>query len=375
MVVLSIVVVPFMHSFITAANTNANAKRAHKATVVAQSVMEGFKAEPLDEIVEQFKTPATDFHILDPDRVNGNLADAVEVVTDPALPGKYRFEIAGVKEDISEYDVLVTLDATSYRDPANTDRIQYNADKLIQLPVIDMDRDAVCIQKPEYTNAAVSQFRGTFIPEPSEAVVRAGMTREITVNVERTNMSGGDHRTRVLVDYKYIYGGVGHTISQVCFDSTETGEELRSVYLYYFPLYGSGVPCDSINYVNNSSLPVNFYLLKQDAGEASAADEIAYHVRLKIEEPGSAEGSMQSKIYTNLGVNIKDNSTLPVDLCEVFLNGSKAALDKISAPELYESAAEDRLYEVKVSVYESGAKATGFPEEKRLATLEGSRID
>lgn len=375
MVVLSIVVVPFMHSFITAANTNAKAKRTHKATLVAQSVMEGFKAEPLEAIVEQFQNPAADFHILDPGRVRGSIADAVELVTDSARPGVYQFEIAGVREDVSAYDVLVTLDATAYRNAAITDKIQYNTTELVQLPVIDMNRDAVGIQKADYTDTAVGQLYNQLYPGPSENAIRTGMNREITVNIERTNMAGGDHRTRVVMQHKYTYGSAVYTITQTYFDSTETAEELRTVYLYYYPLYAAGVTRDVINYVNNSSLPVNFYLLKQDAGEAGAADEIAYHVRLKIEEPGSAEGSMQSKIYTNLGVNIKDNSVLPVDLCEVFLNGSKAALDKISAPELYESAAEDRLYEVKVSVYESGAKAAGFPEEKRLATLEGSRID
>lgn len=380
MVVLSIVVVPFMHSFITAANTNSNAKKTHKATVVAQSVMEGFKAEALEDILEQFREPAADFHLLDPGRINGSIADAVEVVTDPAQPGEFRFEISGVQEDISAYDVLVTLDATAYSDPANTDKIQYNTEKLAQLPVIDMDKDAVCIQKKEYMDTAVSQLRSQTFPEPSADEVIKGMSREITVKVERTNMSGGDIRTRVLVDTKYTYGSVNYLISQTYFDSTEKGEELRNVYLYYFPLYGASVTRDVINYVNNDSLPVKLYLLKQDTGDATVTtveNENAYRVDLNITEPGSTETAMQTKIYTNLGVNLV-NGVAFTDLQgarNVKLNHSAMQLNLISAPELYESVAEDRLYDVKVSVYEGGAKAAGFPEDKKLTTLEGSKID
>lgn len=381
MVVLSIVVVPFMHSFITAANTNADAKRVHKATTVAQSVMEGFKAEALEDILEQFREPAADFHLLDPGRINGSIADAVEVVTDPALPGEYRFEISGVQEDISAYDVLVTLDATPYRDPSHTDKLLYNAQELAKLPVIDMDKDAVCIQKSDYVDTAISQLRGQFSPEPAEDAVRNGMHREITVTIECTGMSGGDNRTRVLVDTKYSYGIAKYSVSQTYFDSTETGEELRSVYLYYYPLYqdgGSGaVTNDVINYVNPNGLPVNFYLLKQSSALATVDRENRYEMVMNMDEPASAVGSMQTRLYTNLGTNLV-NGIAFTDMQgkrEIFLNLSKVPLEDISAPELYESAAEDRLFDVRVSVYESGARAAGFPEDRRLATLEGSRID
>lgn len=380
MVVLSIVVVPFMHSFITAANTNAKAKRTHKATLVAQSVMEGFKAEPLEAIVEQFQNPAADFHILDPGRVRGSIADAVELVTDSARPGVYQFEIAGVREDVSAYDVLVTLDATAYRNAAITDKIQYNTTELVQLPVIDMNRDAVGIQKADYTDTAVGQLYNQLYPGPSENAIRTGMNREITVNIERTNMAGGDHRTRVVMQHKYTYGSAVYTITQTYFDSTETAEELRTVYLYYYPLYAAGVTRDVINYVNNSSLPVNFYLLKQDTGDVNVTtieNENAYRVQLNLKEPGSAEGAMRTKLYTNLGVNLVDGTVFTnlQGAREVKLNESSVALENISAPRLYESAAEDRLYDLQISVYEDGAKAAGFPENMRMMTMEGSRID
>lgn len=377
MVVLSIVVVPFMHSFITAANTNADAKKTHKATIVAQSVMEGFKAEPVEEIVEQFENPTTDFHVLDPGQIAGNIADAVEVVTDAAQPGVYRFEIAGVKEDISEYDVLVTLDPTDYRNSAYaTEKKQYNATEMVQLPVIDMDKDAVCIQKEEYTATAASQLYNQLYPHANEADILANMTRVITVNIERTDMGGGEYRTRVVVDYTYSYGSANYPITQTYFDSMETGEELRSVYLYYYPLYGTGsTPRDVINYSNSSSLPVNFYLLKQDAATTSEENETAYRVAFNIEEPASAEDAMKTKVYTNLGINIKNKSVPLIYPPVVELNHLPVTLDNIIAPDLYDSEAEDRLYDLEVSVYESGARAADFPPEMLLTTMEGSRID
>lgn len=375
-VVLSIVVVPFMHAFITAANTNADAKREHKATVVAQSVMEGFKAEPLDEIIEQFQDPTTDFHILDPDRINGSIASAVAMTQDPATPGVYRFDITGVQEDTSAYDVRVTLDATAYRDPANTTQIQYNNAAIAQLPVVDMDKDAVCIQKPEYTETAVSRlYNELYLIGTDEDEIRNNMKREITVNIEKTYQGGGEYRTKVVAEYNYSYGGYNYSVTQTDFDSLETGEELRSIYLYYYPLYSSGVTRDVINFVNNGSLPVNFYLLKQDTGNAgitSASNENAYCVAFNIEEPGATAADLQKRLYTNLGINLVDGSTLTTGLREVKLNLSAVQLANVVAPELFKTTTEDRLYDLTVSVYESGAN---FLESGRLTTLEGSRID
>ena len=64
-VILAIVATPFLHSFVTTANTNSKAKQAHKVTVLAQSVMEACKAESVEAIARQFDYPNTGFRMVE----------------------------------------------------------------------------------------------------------------------------------------------------------------------------------------------------------------------------------------------------------------------------------------------------------------------
>ncbi len=420
--ILGIIVTPFLHSFITAANANSDAKQIHKATVVAQSVMEGFKAEDLEELALQFNYPGEGFYVLASGRIgdgtnvaalarelrwDGSNYQSVVKYEDPSLSaladkrpgvtassysadmgatseflgqagGVYYFTIEDVKEDVSSYDVLVKLDATDYRAGGSVEAAhRYNDVKLTQLPVIDLDQDAMSVQKEVYTDAAVAHFLATHTGI-TEAQLRADMTRVITITVDRIPV-GTEYKTTVTTEYLYSYQS-GSEIwkapkkTQTSFDSLETGKDLRSVYLYYYPLYKNGAARDQIIFVNNNRVPLDFYLMKQASSTVTNENEEQYMMQLDFKETGATEATMATGLYTNLPYNLTSGSKVAVPLYAVTLNGGTINLSNITSENLLEDKVEDRMFDIEVSVYERGAAGAGFPEDMRLTTMEGSKV-
>lgn len=398
--ILAIVVTPFLRSFVTAAATNSKAKRNHKATVVAQSVMEGIKAEAMDQLAVQFHEPEQGFYVLPSGTVgtsamgeplvgelcydiNTGTYSNVEDNRNRALGVSY-FYMDRVKEDASEYDVLVKIDATVYRSGtvSNVDEgHRYNGDKLAQLAVIDLDQDAMSVQKESHTNAAVNDFLATHTGV-AESTVRKSMKRRITVSVDRI-LVGTEYKTMVSVEYKYTYPGEAweYVKKQSCYDSMETGQELRSVYLYYYPFYPmtDGSSRDEILFRNNEKLSVNFYLVKQEGADATLENEGKYNVNLALwETDATSLDDMRTKLYTNLATNLFDEGEIAHPFYTVSLNGSLLDPKDIASKGIWVSEEKDRIFDIEVSVYErgeDGARAVHYPEEMRLTTLEGSKIE
>lgn len=55
-VILSIIVVPLLHSFVTSARTNAKSRNTMHATAIAEDVMEQFEAHTLEEMADTYET-------------------------------------------------------------------------------------------------------------------------------------------------------------------------------------------------------------------------------------------------------------------------------------------------------------------------------
>lgn len=285
--------------------------------------------------------------------------------------GIYYFSMEDVREDATEYDVLVKLDAAAYR--AGTvssvdDAHRYNSDPMAKLPVIDLEQDAMSVQKESYTENAVADFLVEHAPE-TEDNIRGNMSRTITVSVDSN---------RVNVEYKYAYQRAGriseYVKQQLCYDRMETGNELRSVYLYYYPLYRSGIIRDEIIFENNEQLPVDFYLMKQKHDSATVSDENGYRMKLSIVENGVEPDVMKTRLHTNLGTNLLSGSQMVSTANNVSFNGHSVDLSSISSLDILDREGEDRMFDIEVSIYEKGAKSAGYPEEMRLTTLEGSKL-
>ena len=56
-IILAIIVVPLLHTFVSASRVNLNARQKLKITTAAQDVMEGLKAESLEEVASEVYFP------------------------------------------------------------------------------------------------------------------------------------------------------------------------------------------------------------------------------------------------------------------------------------------------------------------------------
>lgn len=432
--ILAIVVTPFLHSFVTTANTNRKAKDIHKATVLAQSIVESCKAESLEDIAMQFDYPAEGFRIVSTDRINNGtdwrfhvkelrLNTTVSPSSPPAYlktinyespliasetdkrskvtssiywegapkkteflgqsNGFYYFAMENVKQDNSKYDVLIKLDASSYHGGGTTP--DYNDKEFNQIPVIDDKQDALCVQKDMYRENAITKFHGEY-PTVSESDIADAMKCSITVNIEKTSSGPGAYVTKVWTDYRYAYkhGTDAETYypkTQHNFDSSETGMDLRNVYLYYYPLYDHSATRDVITINNPSAVPVDFYLFKQyrngppPAPVTTETQESDYRLNLLFNEAGATETNVQTRLHSNLKQNVANGTPLSTTgRVEVKLNGSLVNLDTISVPNVLDVEASNRIFDLEVSIYELGAAGANFPAGVLLATMEGTKL-
>lgn len=59
-VILSIIVVPLLHSFVTSARTNAKSRNTMHATAIAEDVMEQFEAHTLGEMADTYEAASVE---------------------------------------------------------------------------------------------------------------------------------------------------------------------------------------------------------------------------------------------------------------------------------------------------------------------------
>ena len=105
--------------------------------------------------------------------------------------------------------------------------------------------------------------------------------------------------------------------------------------------------------------------------------ESTYKAYVKVSEPGNRTGHAYTHIATNLNVNMgaPDNPLQPDQAIygfnnNVIQNDVKAIVD---IKNLTKSNASERLYDVKVAVYESKASLDDiFKDKDRVVTMTGS---
>ena len=351
-IILAIVVTPFLHSFVTTANANNKAKQVHRATTVAQSVTESLKGDSLLNISKEFnggwtltevsESPATTRYFeCDENGVEITEEEQKSCFTEDGgvtyklrknadgtyFKDQYYFKIDDLKAEYGTYDVMLKLQGKSDDTASTTSVLNFNDNELTQLPIINEDVDAICIEQSSYLDEALTECGIT-----SAAYNIDCLRREITIDVKETARSTGKDRVAVEVTFKYfnVYDFRKQKEYKVtCYDSDVTGESIRNIYLYYRPLYPNSEIWDKIIFNNNANVPVNLCIFKQEiltpeegtvdgslvtmtptqknAGMKSTteANEDSYKMTLELHGSSSWEEFLENtEIYTNLRQNI-----------------------------------------------------------------------
>lgn len=387
MTIISLVAVVFYNGFIVSAKTNAKAKIQHKATSLAQNILEGLKAENMDSIMQQFVYPTyaspqpdgsvetgTNFVIL-PSNITGALSannigcflgpsdPAYAVSTDggktahyqKSSDGKYYLFLRNLKMENTTFDAMITIDGSAYMTPAgggaSASGQTYNSEEIVQIANMDIRYDAVASSAITYDGEALSSFPLGY----DESKVQ----RTITIDIEETVLLSGKVQQTVNATYQYAYDGdIKYTQVDFIFDNLEDlDKQLRNVFLFYPPSYDWKTDLIKINYPKDREF--EFYVIKQQTIADPATlrtKDAAYKANLNLNAVGEstpATAIPTVKIRTNLGYNLYDGSAIVSPQATYQFCGTAVAdpSAKFDLGTLTNKQTTDKIMDVTVDIY------------------------
>jgi prepilin-type N-terminal cleavage/methylation domain-containing protein len=360
--ILAIIVLPLLKAFVISTDTNAKAKEKLRTTELAQNIMEGLEAISLSQVEDQFCNPGTDncdFTLL----TGQKQMTVCRMETD--TDGIYSFAMKDLNASGKKYDARITV--STNRDMAENGT-ENNADDVVNISRIDAGHDALSV--PSKTTNDIMASIVTQDPD----IEQSDISRTITVLIE--TVSGiSDPYQRVTVSYQFTWkkngtdyvfpnGASSNLYSDVIFENAGAAERtLSNVYLFFYPWYTStqGNLSDTIIISNTSDQDVTVYLVKQESDAVSLEPlELGYRVTVNVQEPAD------TGVRTNLDTNLATGASVE----QAIWSPNDVAADALSAKE-----AQDRLYDVTVSIYPSGAYDSDFTDSDAITTLTGGMLN
>lgn len=340
--------------------------------------------------------------------------------------GKYYFYAEGVTQARGTYDIIIALDAseeTGFSGDINgngkiesaTETVGYNDYESAQITNINPLFDGVYTEGASQRQNAAAAFlsrKTNASKNISEEDLYKQMARRLTVNVVKDPSTGlvtitVDEEYEIIsnyfntdsgvsVDFANDFSGASTTYSlptTTVFDGNVYKQAPREIYIYYIGNYSSvmGRYLDGFYINNDDHVPVNIHLMRIKTSETTNALEANYRSRLEINEAGSVTASdFGTVLYSNLRDNItltaEQNATNREDYsrCMTYINGTwvpnaSSSYADVCASVIHENGGvrtdvEDRIYSVKMYVYEEGAAASGFQAEDLITEFDGSSM-
>ena len=368
---------------------------------------------------------------------------------------KYYFQISGLVSGDHTFDALVSFDGSKesgYKKQSGTaSENQKNDYEVPNISKLDTESNAFLIMpqnwdenamkaivqgQTEYANKIYHVFNAT---DEHKTILDADEVYQYTkrtlyIKVEESGGTVKASAKYTLNAYNYSKkGGQDYESMSICpchgtgktdgpdpcfctyesayvpFYSSETGTELKNLFVFYYPNYNSTSavhPLDEIVFENTSNYPVQLYVTKQrpdsqNAGNSlpTTTQEQKYRMSLTVEENPAALGQInwntnpslyraQTVLRTNLDQDISTDSAsdrtsvnqMKLVYQAVDTNGrkgrsvsGKSARQVLAVNGLDDKEAEDRIYKAKVEIYKAGAAQNDFPESDRIVVLDGAK--
>ena len=292
MTILSIVAVAFYNSLVVSMRVNAKAKLAHKATTLAQEIVEGCKGENLESLLQQFAYPV---YVQEDGLGNRNIVQTFDLLPQAVLPGAGQPTLASIytneASDIPKYlgafgsaTYLSTNDlgkTVHIKDPAPDKYVMYlqnavleqtafdalievdstpfqaiNSRQIVQIPTMDGRYDAISSNSSTYDPEAVGKIKDTLASKGLGAFDYSNMTREIVLTIERKQAVGAGRTVQIVKEaYHYNYRLPGNqylfvddhnnredfsrpsTFNTIFTNEGDETKDLRYIYLFFAPGY------------------------------------------------------------------------------------------------------------------------------------------
>lgn len=337
--------------------------------------------------------------------------------------------------DNNKYDLRVTVDASNHHKENDANPDKYNDVAGISFATVNGVYDCVYQDKASDMDSAVEKLRlNVSRTETNEQEVADHLKRTMKVRIYNKNegdpSKAPDYCVKFINTYSSRFSkGVSFPYepwwANVDFDfgtvteegpdkysSKNTAKNPRNIYIYYWPNYTDAAHCDEITIDNEAGIKVDIYLIRMQAPENASAYlkettysyENGYTMKLKLKANfknvafGDMDGSdakyellrdsimtVHTNVYENIAkehsanLEIKGNDLHMDARCELDFseytdkNGnllSSTQKDEIILG-LEGKTTREKIYEIKVEVFEAGAKDEDFPEEKKLTEFTG----
>lgn len=314
------------------------------------------------------------------------------------IDGKYYFYFSDVAVEAAgtpnyKVDVLISADASRYREggSVSSDEARHNETPLVDIS--DMNRATDFVYKINCDDM-LSKLNNSYYTSYD----LTDMKLSVDFNLRKVNIGGEDrYQGNLDATLSSITGTETYTVSQ-----TVTRKSVRNIYIFYKPTYNGKAAVstnpDTINITNNDLVDNNLYIVKQynDSLAASGYLELYednYRCDVNLTESGETES--HTRIRTNLDYNLHKVLNNSGALTRMFplqtsfyYNTNPKSID-LSNPLVWKSNGEyvvtsvgggeasDRIYDVKVYIYEegsiAGAMTTGeISADRLLVSLDGS---
>ena len=406
-VILSIIVVPLLHSFVTSARTNAKSRSTMHATAIAEDIMEMFEAHSLEEMADIYtaETPAGFTNTADTDDTTGI----------------WTYTIRDDSTTSGTYDAVIKVDPTAYSAVNSVERVD--------IQNLAGNLNAVYSEAADAAMEAYSYFGGGV---PTADIVQ-NTTRKIEINIDssKTNVTlatGEVVETEVYLvtasatyhcdssllangrSADYPQTGADYVIfsnedsvrsraAQVN-DASELGNQLANIIVCVQPRvesahYDAGRPAivDRVVINNPDDVETNLLVVEQEPtqtredmvsdlyGTDYASMRMKYGISLEVREawPGwmPTAGTTQTsagKLRTNLLGRSEGLTAYVFENSSMTGAGAGTGLDYelakkiLSVTDLTPTTQKDRIYDIEVKIYAEGKIADGRP----IITMTGN---
>ncbi|MCM1102749.1 MAG: prepilin-type N-terminal cleavage/methylation domain-containing protein [Clostridium sp.] len=390
MIILAIIAIPICRVYVSAAQTNAKARKQASATAVAENTMEGINAFSYEDVVRQFDpavTPDGEFLIC---QNAGARHEYVSMDED----GRVVYALENIGEDVYHFDAKVTIDPSVYARADDADAPKVNDYELVAMSGYDSAKDYLYVL-PE--NTLQSAFGLTY------ETVRDQVCRKIQITVTKEG-TGDDEGVIVSMAIGYSLDPASISLEPYGAQRFAGEDALRSIYLCYIPNYaacpGLGTGKDQIEIINEDNVAFDLYLVKQSYSETTKPSDYDQRERRYAPEITLKEGRWEQEdqgsyagIYHNFGTNLaaddahssiepayqtaeyhyiyKSYESGSVTDVHGKITDSAVAQDLRIGSSAVRTEKKFRMFLVTVEVYEAGAYAEGFDgsTKSRVAVL------
>ena len=407
-IILGIVVVPLLHTFVTAANTTARSRQIGEATLLGENIAELVETTAMTKTALKalFEDPSFGVDNTDPD--NPSISCSQDSNTDV-----YSLSAKGVHAGSSTFNVKVKLDPTAYHTGNAANRKPINDVKLSDYS----NMDGIYAQSLDVTNPDVLAYadfqreadrqhngaaEGENASESGKQMWLANTVepvRTTTIDITEDVTTGAITASLSLTyTYHYIYvktdptTGANQeytnsiTVPTRKYDlvrnfSPRNEGRLPNLYVMYYPLYESSRINDIIK-INNMltttggaagesprvgvAQPIKIFLVKEKAADANLANkEFGYNARVEQYVPAGTPDTNYAVVYSNIREDLVTGSSLGNNITYDIYRGSYfsdigyfGGDDPNKGGDLVSKTERNRMYDVTVEIYD--VKDTSF---------------